>query len=390
MIILFTPFLVAMCTEAGLQFVNSEEAKWVHTLLEHNENDLKPDGCSSLFGLCTLETEHRSETHGLLRDRIKHDFPGTKFDFGGGIWAIKDFQVVVWEFKVHISPADKGTAYKYIAHLSRDDKTNKYCVILGDVTDFYIIVGSDGEARESRHGKWTDMGSRKEIMDALRHRNHGLRLLEVISDKLSVTVKSFLGAGAFGRCFMVEPSDGRNHAKRALKIVLTLHDTSEFTERLVCGEFEKLCQLRHLPSIINVDENSLRKYVDEDGAVIGVGYLMEAVGVPLTVDQAKQPRMVKKLLKSLEALHTAGHYHGDSRVNNALLLGGEIVWVDLVSAGAASADDNVHKRRDLTDTIGSVYGREKLLEPDFKELLRRYPSEMVHVDPLVEYLTNSM
>jgi len=157
-------------------------------------------------------------------------------------------------------------------------------VILGDVTDFYIIVGSDGEAREIRHGKWTDMGSREKIMEALRYRNHGLRLLEVISDKLSVTVKSFLGAGAFGRCFMVERSDDRNYAKRALKIVLTLHDTSEFTERLVCGEFEKLCQLRHLPCIINVDESSLRKYVDEDGAVVGVGYLMEAVGVPLTAD----------------------------------------------------------------------------------------------------------
>jgi hypothetical protein len=75
--------------------------------LEHHENYLKPD---SLFGLYTTETEHRSETHGLLRGRIKDDFPDTKFDFGGGIWAIKDFQVVVWEFKVRISPADKGTA----------------------------------------------------------------------------------------------------------------------------------------------------------------------------------------------------------------------------------------------------------------------------------------
>ena len=387
LIILFTPFLVAMCSEAGLQFVNSEEAKWVHTLLEHHENYLKPDGCSSLLGLCTVESEHRSESHGLLRDRIKHDFPGTRFDFGGGIWAIKDFQVVVWEFKVHISPADKGTAYNYIAHLSRDDKTNKYCVILGDVTDFYIISGSDGETREIRYGKWTDMGSRKVILDALRYRNHGLRLLEVISDKLRVTVKSFLGAGAFGRCFMVEPSNDRNHAKRVLKIVLTLHDTSEFTERLVCGEFYKLCELRDMPSIINVDASSLCKYVDEDGTVIGVGYLMEAVGAPLTVDQAKQPRILTKLLKSLEALHTAGHYHGDSRVNNALLLGDKIVWVDLVSAGKAGADDNAHKRRDLSQMIGSVYGREKLLEPDFKEMLRRYPSEVVSVDPFVQYFT---
>lgn len=355
----------------------------------HHDNYLKPDGCSSLAGLCTVEAEHRCESHGLLRDSIKIEFPGTKFSFGGGIWAIKDFQVVVWEFKVQIWPADKGIAYNYIAHLSRGDKTNKYCVILGDLTDFYIIEGSDGETREIRRGQWTSKGSRKEIMNMLKRRNHGLRLLEVICEKLRVRVKSFLGAGAFGRCFMVEQMDSHNQLKQALKVVLTLHDTSGFTERLVCGEFEKLCQLRHLPNIIKVDVNSLRKFCDDDGSVVGVGYLMEAVGVPLTAEQIKQPRIVAKLLKSLQALHDAGYYHGDSRVSNALLLGGEIVWVDLVSAGKAGADDDVHKHRDVVDAIRSIYGGESDLEPELKELLRRYPSEVAVVDPLIEYLAHN-
>ena len=39
-------------------------------------------------------------------------------------------------------------------------------MILGDVTDLYIIVGSDGATRGIGHGKWSDKGSRKEIMDA--------------------------------------------------------------------------------------------------------------------------------------------------------------------------------------------------------------------------------
>jgi hypothetical protein len=69
-------------------------------------------------------------------------------------------------------------------------------------------------------------------------RNHELRLFKVICDKLSVTVKSFLGAGAFGRCFMFELNNSLNHAKRALKIVLTLHDTYGFTEKLVYSEFK--------------------------------------------------------------------------------------------------------------------------------------------------------
>ena len=113
---------------------------------------------------------------------------------------------------------------------------------------------------------------------------------------------------------------------------------------------------------------------------------MEAVGSPLTAGQVKQPDIVAKLLKSLEALHTAGHYHGDSRVANALLLNGEIVWVDLVGAGKAGADDNAHTRRDLSDAIGSIYGGDKLLDPGLKELLRLYPLE-TKVDSLVQYLT---
>ena len=48
-IILLTPYLRKMCTEAGLQFVNSEEYSWIHTLLAHHQNYLKPDGFTSLL-----------------------------------------------------------------------------------------------------------------------------------------------------------------------------------------------------------------------------------------------------------------------------------------------------------------------------------------------------
>lgn len=185
---------------------------------------------------------------------------------------------------------------------------------------------------------------------------------------------------------MVERNGCLDHTKLALKVVLTLHDTNGFAERLVCAEFDKLCQLRSLPNIINVDASSLRKCCEEDGTVLGVGYLMETVGVPLTADQAKQPNIVQKLLKSLEALHTAGHYHGDSRLNNAVLVDGEIVWVDLVNASSAGFDDDMHKRHDLSTLVGSIFGVNKLEESFLKDLLTLYPSKVANVDSFVQYL----
>ena len=114
----------------------SEEVKWIHTELNHHKNCLKPDGCTSLPDLFIVGNEHRNDgDFANLKQRVKEAFPQTKFDYGGGIWAIKDFQVVIWEFKYHITQQGKGTAYNYIAHLSREDKINKYCVVLGDVTE---------------------------------------------------------------------------------------------------------------------------------------------------------------------------------------------------------------------------------------------------------------
>jgi tRNA A-37 threonylcarbamoyl transferase component Bud32 len=227
-------------------------------------------------------------------------------------------------------------------------------------------------------------------METLQRRNHGLRLLEVMCQKLQVTVRSFLGAGAFGRCFMVERNNECKHKKYALKIVLTLNDPSGFKERLVHGEFEKLCALREMPYIINVDENSLRTFID-DGVVIGVGYLMEQVGVSLTLEQMKQRQIVSKLLKSLEKLHKSGYCHGDSRVANALLFNNEVVWVDLTKTLSCitGRDDDVQKRRDLSDIIHSIYGGAKVLEPSIKELLLNYPSVEETVESLVELLTDN-
>ena len=84
-----TPYVVPLCTEAGLNFVNSEEKKWIHTLLGHSHNDLKPDGISSINEIYEITAESRA----YLRELRVALVPNTEFLFGGGIWKIRDYNL---------------------------------------------------------------------------------------------------------------------------------------------------------------------------------------------------------------------------------------------------------------------------------------------------------
>jgi hypothetical protein len=126
LIVYLTPYLVPLCcTDAGLNFVNSEEKKWIHTLLEHSDNYLKPDGISSMNEIYEITAESRA----YLRELRVAQVPNTEFLFGGGIWKIRDFYIT-WEFKTRIGRQDRGVAYSYFCHVSRGDAWNKYFVIL--------------------------------------------------------------------------------------------------------------------------------------------------------------------------------------------------------------------------------------------------------------------
>lgn len=385
LIVMLTPRLEELCVEAGLQFVNSENEKWIHTLLAHNENYLKPDGCSSLPGLYIHRPEYLAETYGKLREELKQQRTHVQFLFGHGIWALRDMQVAVWEFKVRISPEDVGVAYNYVAHLSRGDKTNKYYVILGDRSEYYIIMGYDGEMRETKKGKWVEGGSKQAILTVLNHRNRGLALLEYVCSKLQVKVTSFVGAGALGRCFAVVPIDDSTKAKSVLKLVLTQpHADSHWREQITRNEFRRLCDLREQAHVIQVNPDSLTSYRDENANVVGLGYLMYREGSALSASMAK--RMIKKVLLSLQSIHLTGNYHGDSRIANAVLVEDVVVWVDLTLSNFVGSDMDDCMRNDLRLVIASVYGKEKLEDQALQSLLLAYRRGQYDVLPMVSYL----
>ena len=73
---------------------------------------------------------------------------------------------------------------------------------------------------------------------------------------------------------------------------------------------------------------------------------------------------VGQLVQSLNVLHLSGIYHGDARVYNAVLVGGQIVWIDFVygDSEVVGHNGNRRKKKDMEALIISLYGPEKLLE----------------------------
>jgi len=178
LIVLLTLKLVALCGEAKVNFVNSEEEKWLHTPIEAPENYQKPDGSSSWIPVFKQGNEHRVRELGNLRRQLVGQQPFEQiFSFGCPIWELRDLYTI-WEFKLQMTPADRGVAYNYLGNLSRNDHFNTYYVILADSYQFYIFSARDGVISSvAKIGNWTTPGSKAALLRVLRHKNAGLTLL---------------------------------------------------------------------------------------------------------------------------------------------------------------------------------------------------------------------
>jgi hypothetical protein len=135
---------------------------------------------------------------------------------------------------------------------------------------------------------------------------------------------AFLGAGGAGRVFRVVSSaaqDGRRVPPCALKVQIG----SESAQ--LVDEFEKLVTAATRgATVVTVAPNSLKLVEDEQGVVIGGGYLMVQVGSAFVVSSQHR---CERAFKALQQLHECGVYHGDARLPNLILHGDDLLWVDM-------------------------------------------------------------
>jgi tRNA A-37 threonylcarbamoyl transferase component Bud32 len=388
-----TPVLSRLCANVGSIFVNSEELPWIHTPSNHPAKFLKPDAFSSALPVYSATKEHRTVGLGLLRRTLVVENFEDIYRIGCPIWDLRD-TVVIWEFKWKVSNADRGTVYNYLVNLSRDDAFNTYYALLCDNVHFYIISAKNGNLTSHvQKYAWTTRGSVEALYVVLRHKNARQNLLEGLCRDLNLNICGFLGAGAIGRCFSVERKDERE-VHFALKSVLTCQrsNSNECTmvELLTEGEFRKLEMLAStgMP-VMPILTGSLRRVYHKD-KLLGLGYVMAAIGEPIVSSRNKIPsNVLENLFDSLAILHQGGHYHGDCRVQNVVLVDGKVVWIDFVWGSSENCGEynNRKKKEDMVSLIRSIYG-EVILKTDeqLKELLETYAATLNNSREIEKYL----
>ena len=133
-----------------------------------------------------------------------------------------------------------------------------------------------------------------------------------------------------------------------LKTVLTIWNDDSSIEVLLRGEYRRLTEIlvgeQH---IFDVVAGSLTEVCFGD-SLLGLGYLMRAVGEPLDPTKCRGANRLRvgQLVQSLNVLHLSGIYHGDARVYNALLVvGSQIVWIDFVYGDSEEVGHNSNRRK---------------------------------------------
>jgi hypothetical protein len=356
MIAHMTPTLMQLSEECGLVFVNSEETPWLKCPYATSPSQWhKPDGFSCVPG--TYEVHAPTNTSKEEVVAVRNLNQEVNYLFGKGIWTIRDCYHIVWEFKVTLAELDRGTAYKYAVEMSLEDRFNKYVVILGDCRTFFTVEARNGVILQVCRGNWTTRGSRNHLLTLIRGRNHWSQLLQAVCDRYHVTILRFLGSGVMGRCFACRKEDGD---EVVIKTVLTyMFQAQENAHTLAIDEFRKIgfANTNNVRSAVTVVPNSLLRFSSPDNpdTRLGIAFCMTDVGIPMKrKNRALCEEWMHRLLLSLQELHAAGFYHGDARIENAIVVGDRIKWVDFLAA-EPTTPDRVAMRADMKTLLESVF-----------------------------------
>lgn len=369
-----TPFLQTLFEQIGI-VVNSEEYKWLCTYSEAKKNYMKPDFFVTLKGLMA-----RKESSGNSFVKALRKTESVEYDFGTMPWEIRDCMRVLIEFKNKLAPEDFGTLVIYLQHLSRNSPGHVYYGMLCDDTNIILASCCDSTICSRYELKWTDQGSQAFVRNFVHPQNPWMQLLSLSLSQLGVQLlgdEAFLGMGRNGRVFKIQDGEER---VLALKIVLSPNGdeglaNSVFAEHNVLKEFKE----KNLP-VVTVLGEAHSVYVEGDDHCLGVCYVMEEVGTPVTVKNEDQLRAVFMLLF---ALHSQNEFHGDPRLSNIIWFEEKLLWIDLFKLHVSKSQDFMRLSfesdiRTLTGSVSKVYALQLENSLDFDECARTYagsPSE---------------
>ena len=315
-----TPYLQALFREIGI-VVNSEDYKWIHTLLEDHQNFMKPDFFVTLRGLMAKRDSSGYPHIKALRNANE----SINYDFGVMLWEIRDCMRVLIEFKNKLSPQHFGKLVIYLQHLSRKSPGCMYYGMLCDDTDIILASCCDSMVCTRYELKWTSPGSQAFVRNFVDPQNSWMKLLSLSMSLLGVELQgdeAFLGMGRNGRVFRVQRGDGTLFA---LKIVLSPDYGSANS---VLAEHQSLRTLREkaLPVVTVVGDHATSVYAEGSNKCLGMCYLMMEVGTPMSRGRLD----LNKVFMLLLALHKENQYHGDPRLASIICVEEKLLWIDFM------------------------------------------------------------
>ena len=194
---------------------------------------------------------------------------------------------------------------------------------------------------------------------------------------------SFVGAGKFGRCFKVQDNNGSFFILKIVKTIHSKEDESIRINALATNEYDTLVSEHGQLHVVPVKFDSFFRFV-ENGIQLGVSYLMCNEGISLSKNITKN--LFIQLLLSLQTIHHRGKYHGDPRIQNALIFSGEIMWIDFMCFGHTD-EKNLMKRRDFEILINSIRGN-KFAQNNSKlvDSLNAYKDDLTNTYDIIKYM----
>lgn len=340
-----TPWMSVLFEGFGI-VVNSEDYRWLQTYLQEKQNFMKPDFFVTLCGL--MERRESSGFQSIKRLR------NASFHFGVMPWKVRDCMRVLIEFKNKLCPEHFGKLIIYLQHLSRDSPGCVYYGMLCDDRNIILASCCDSVICTRYELEWSTPGSLQFVRNFVSPMNDWMELLDRSMSALEVRLygdAAFLGMGRNGRVFKVQ----QEASLKVLALKIVLSSNNEGLANSAFAEHFTLLNLKakNLP-VVSVLEDAVCIYREVDGHCLGVCYLMEEIGTPVTVDDVLQLRAVFALLFSL---HRQSQFHGDPRLANIISVENRLLWIDFfVPHFHKSSPDNLnaHLKHDIETLASSL------------------------------------
>jgi hypothetical protein len=345
---LYTPYLapVVKAVNPELELVNSEHYKWLRCMSGHRPSDMMPDLFSAHHSLVQFRGAYENAPVCAV-DRL----------FGKFInWESRASIHCIWDAKWAINMEGFGEKCKYLQIAGEDcvDQNGvalKLKGVLFDVNEFWMIRSSGNTIVDLVQCKWSMPGSKQHLFEFLRGVDPWIEAATALCNALNVNIRNLsntvdgqsaiLGAGANGRAFKLTND-------QVIKIVIGRK--SDEVER----EFNMLHNLNGraetLSVVFPVISNSYRS--GSVGIVTYAGYLLSKEGTKITLPLTTATKI--KLADSLYKLHLGDVIHGDPRIENALLLDGEVKWIDFRQSQIVTT--KIGRRRDVQILYHSIGG----------------------------------